>query len=414
MSTIVLEVKNVSKSYHLRENINDSLKNTVAAGLNLKQEKTEKFKALCNISFNLSEGEALGIIGENGAGKSTLLRILSGVSQPDEGEVNFYGRAVSILDIGAGFHPELSGRENIYLSAALYKFTQQEIANRIEEIISFSGIERFIDEPVKNYSSGMYLRLAFSIVSCLDADIYLIDEVINVGDANFQNKCKSRMEELIAAGKTLLIASHNMNEMVILCNRFVLMEKGQIIDSGGSDVIQKYMSRTLPQFFSFEGESFYHLKKIDSTNTMKSVLRIDDTGITDFETSPMGISRTSSFSVFIKLNLLIDLELVLRLKIYDSTGILVFVCSSIESANTITKSGTYRIDFIMPANLFNDRLYSADLVLIDLKLQSILMTSDKFLTFKIADKTSDADIDLKINSPGIVRPLIHCSVSKQE
>ena len=247
MDEPVLEVKHVSKTFRLHSAHADTIKGALSGFFSPAQRKANTFVALNDISFNVYKGEALGIIGENGAGKSTLLRVLAGIIPPDTGEINFYGHAVSILEVGTGFNPELTGSENIYLSASLYHFTRKKIEERFDEIVAFSGIGKFIDQPVKAYSSGMYLRLAFSILTCLDADIYLIDEVINVGDANFQTKCKKRMEDLIAQGKTLLIASHNMNEIVTLCGRIISLEKGSIVQSGSLEVIQKYMTQTLPQ-----------------------------------------------------------------------------------------------------------------------------------------------------------------------
>jgi lipopolysaccharide transport system ATP-binding protein len=409
---IMLEVKNVSKSFRLRENQADSLKGLIAQMFSSGKPGDQNFQALKNVSFNLHKGEALGIIGKNGAGKSTLLRILSGISEPDEGEINFYGKAVSILDIGAGFHPELTGRENIYLSASLYKFTRQKIEERFTEIVDFSGIEKFIDEPVKNYSSGMYLRLAFSIITCLDAEIYLIDEVVNVGDANFQMKCKAKIEELIAAGKTLLIASHNMNEISILCNRVILMEHGQVIETGGADIIQKYMTIALPQYFNFQEGQFFHIKNLSESPFDQSRVSIDKYGIKDYSINGEGISTNHSFVVFLDIELNEEVNVELRLKFYDATGALIFTCTSWqEGTPRVDRPGKYHHEFLIPANLLNTRYYSVELRLINRDYQSLIFKADKFISLKMSDDNMVAHRARELTLQGYIKPLVPVSIT---
>jgi lipopolysaccharide transport system ATP-binding protein len=205
---------------------------------NGKGVQSREIWALNNISFELKKGEALGVIGSNGSGKSTLLKALSRIIKPTSGKIEIDGRIAAILDIGTGFHPDLSGKENIFLSGMLIGMTRQEVAARYEEIVEFSGIENFIDVPVKFYSSGMYIRLAFSIVAFLDSDIMIFDEVISVGDAAFTIKCKNKIDDLIRTGHTLIIASHNMNDMMNYCANTIHLEKGSIVSSGetGSEV----------------------------------------------------------------------------------------------------------------------------------------------------------------------------------
>jgi lipopolysaccharide transport system ATP-binding protein len=200
--------------------------------------QTHELWALKDISFDLKKGESIGIIGPNGSGKSTLLKILSGITSPTLGSVEIHGRVAAILDVGTGFHPDLSGRENIYLSGTLIGMTKEEINSRYNQIVEFSGIGNFIETPVKFYSSGMYIRLAFSIIAFLEADIMIFDEVIAVGDADFNMQCKKKIEELIRAGKTLIIASHNMNELFNYCTHTIRFDKGKISSEGdtGSEV----------------------------------------------------------------------------------------------------------------------------------------------------------------------------------
>ena len=411
----MLEVKNVSKSFRMRENKNDSLKGTLANLLKGKTSATaQNFTALNDVSFNLNKGEALGIIGKNGAGKSTLLRILSGISDPDTGEINFYGKAVSILDIGAGFHPELTGRENVYLSGSLYKFSKQKIEERFDEIAEFSGIGKFIEEPVKNYSSGMYLRLAFAIITCLDADIYLIDEVVNVGDANFQMKCKNRIEELMAAGKTLLIASHNMNEISVLCNRVLLMEYGRVIQSGGPDIIQKYMTLALPQYFQFEQGKFFHIKDLSESPFQQNKIRILNYGVKHYKVNNEGISTNHPFTVYLHLELLDEpVHAEVRLKFYDATGVLIFTCTSnSDSALSIESRGIYHVEFEIPAHLLNSRFYAVELRIGDNHDQTLLFKADKFISLKMADDEWTPDAKPGSQLQGLVKPVIPVKLSR--
>jgi len=188
--------------------------------------------ALNDISFEVKQGEALGIIGKNGAGKSTLLKVLSGITKPSSGKIEIYGRMSSILDIGVGFHPELTGRENIYLSGELNGLTRKEIRNKLDEIIDFSGVEKFIDTPVKYYSGGMFIRLAFSVISNIDSDILLLDEVLSVGDASFQMKSFKKLQSMFGQGKTIVLVSHNPSDIVKLCNRVIVLDSGKIYQDG--------------------------------------------------------------------------------------------------------------------------------------------------------------------------------------
>lgn len=201
--------------------------------------------ALKNVSFEVKRGEVLGIIGRNGAGKSTLLKILSRVTAPTRGEVRIKGRIASLLEVGTGFHPELTGRENVFLNGAILGMTKAEIRKRFDEIVEFSGYENFIDTPVKRYSSGMWVRLAFAVAAHLDPEILIVDEVLAVGDAAFQEKCLGKMEKVAGEGRTVLLVSHNMSTIQQICKQCVLFKDGQLHLSGEpSDVVGEYLSET--------------------------------------------------------------------------------------------------------------------------------------------------------------------------
>jgi lipopolysaccharide transport system ATP-binding protein len=203
----------------------------------------EEFWALREVSFDVQEGERVGIIGKNGAGKSTLLKLLSRITEPTEGTIRLRGSVASLLEVGTGFHPELTGRENIYLNGSILGMSRGEIARKFDEIVSFAEIDRFLDTPVKRYSSGMYVRLAFSIAAHLEPEILIVDEVLAVGDARFQRKCLGKMEDVSASeGRTVLFVSHNMGAIRSICQRVLLLEEGRLVDHGDVEtVVGRYL-----------------------------------------------------------------------------------------------------------------------------------------------------------------------------
>ena len=222
----------------LRETLSEGFQTLVkrALGRTSAPPSKEEFWALRNIEFNLEQGERLGVIGRNGAGKSTLLKLLSRITDPTEGRIEIRGRVSSLLEVGTGFHPELTGRENIFLNGTILGMSSRDIRRKFDEIVDFAEVERFLDTPVKRYSSGMYVRLAFSVAAYLEPDILIVDEVLAVGDAQFQRKCLGRMEQLSGAGRTVIFVTHNMDALVSLCNRGIVLDRGSILFNG--DAIQ--------------------------------------------------------------------------------------------------------------------------------------------------------------------------------
>lgn len=202
--------------------------------------------ALKDIDFDIKQGDMVGVIGKNGAGKSTLLKLLSRVTAPTTGSIKIKGRIAALLEVGTGFHPELTGRENVFLNGAILGMTKSEIASKLDEIVAFSGCEMYIDTPVKRYSSGMIVRLGFSVAAHLDPEILIVDEVLAVGDADFQDKCIGKMQDISGEGRTILFVSHNMATMKSLCKRGFLMDKGRMVDQGSmNDIIEGYLSSTI-------------------------------------------------------------------------------------------------------------------------------------------------------------------------
>jgi lipopolysaccharide transport system ATP-binding protein len=244
-----IEVRELGKQYRiggprqpyktLRETLTDLAPRNLLRWRHRKGKPT--FWALRELSFDVTAGEVVGIIGRNGAGKSTLLKILSSITEPTEGRAVLRGRVGSLLEVGTGFHPELSGRENIYLNGAILGMKRREIAAKFDQIVAFAEVERFIDTPVKHYSSGMYLRLAFALAAHLEPEILLVDEVLAVGDASFQQKCLGKMGEVASTGRTVLFVSHNMGAVRRLCGHGILLEEGRLVTRGPIDeVIRRY------------------------------------------------------------------------------------------------------------------------------------------------------------------------------
>jgi lipopolysaccharide transport system ATP-binding protein len=252
MSGIVIQAESLSKFYTLgasrrRGSLRDLLRRGVPRLLRLPSAtpapEKNSFWALKDVSFDLMQGDVLGVIGRNGAGKSTLLKILSRITEPTSGRVTIQGRVGSLLEVGTGFHPELSGRENVFLNGSILGMRRSEIERKFDEIVAFAEVEQFIDTPVKRYSSGMYVRLAFAVAAHLEPEILIVDEVLAVGDAAFQRKCMGKMGDVASQGKTILFVSHNMGAVVSLCNRAILLEKGSVIARGAvSDVAALYQS----------------------------------------------------------------------------------------------------------------------------------------------------------------------------
>jgi lipopolysaccharide transport system ATP-binding protein len=227
----------------------------------IQGDELEEFWALKDVSFEVNEGEVLGVIGRNGAGKSTLLKILSRITEPTHGKITLRGRIASLLEVGTGFHPELSGRENIFLNGAILGMSRAEIKAKFDEIVDFAEVERFLDTPVKRYSSGMYVRLAFAVAAHLEPEILIIDEVLAVGDLVFQKKCLGKMKNVAKSGRTVIFVSHNMQTVKGLTDRAILLDGGRLVENGPShEVVEKFLSNQAP------GEAVYVAKTNDSVH----------------------------------------------------------------------------------------------------------------------------------------------------
>lgn len=289
MSEVVIRAQDVGKAYMIGHESADrpnTLRDAVTRGAlrfgrSLKDvakgqpiyagDELEQFWALKSINFEVNKGDVLGIIGKNGAGKSTLLKVLSRITDPTEGRLTLTGRVASLLEVGTGFHPELSGRENIFLNGAILGMSRAEIKSRFDEIVEFSGVERFLDTPVKRYSSGMYVRLAFSVAAHLEPEILIIDEVLAVGDTAFQEKCLGKMQSLAGGGRTVIFVSHQLPSVARLCSRVMLIEEGRVKAEGSPDeMISLYRgegtSNSIDIDFPADGEKHAQLINIKIEN----------------------------------------------------------------------------------------------------------------------------------------------------
>lgn len=288
MSNTVIKVSNLSKRYRLglKEKQSETLAGQIGNIIKSPWENLKRlrdlnrfgdndnsvFWALKDVNFEVKEGEVLGIIGKNGAGKSTLLKILSQITEPTSGKIEIHGRVASLLEIGTGFHPELSGRENIYMNGTILGMTSREIDSKLDEIIDFSGVEKFIDTPVKFYSSGMKVRLGFSVAAYLEPEILIIDEVLAVGDYEFQKKCLGKMQDVSVQGRTVIFVSHNMEAVVNLCHQTLNLKEGKVDFKGNTkEGVLKYLSNSTFVEKDYIDKSVNHLNRITEVSIETSL-----------------------------------------------------------------------------------------------------------------------------------------------
>lgn len=343
MSTVI-SVENISKIYQLGQIGTGTLTNDLKVWWAKKQGKPnpmlkvgqtdhgnrdmEQLWALKNVNFQVDQGDVLGIVGRNGAGKSTLLKILSRVTAPTSGSIKVKGRIASLLEVGTGFHPDLTGRENIYLNGSIIGMTRQEISRKFDEIVDFSGMEKFIDTPVKRYSSGMYVRLAFSVAAHLESDIMIVDEVLAVGDSEFQKKCLGKMGDVARGGRTVLFVSHNLSAVLNLCKRGILLDHGEINTEGKiEDVIFHYKS--ISENNSDKGEKLYHIDTCNLDHSGSGEARIKWVEFHDVkESGNLMIRMDEQFSISFCVDNPNNLKLDYSIEILDRNDYPLFQISS--------------------------------------------------------------------------------------
>ena len=404
----IIQVKNISKQYRLGQvgtgTISHDLnrwwhkvrgKEDPYLTIGEENDRTQKAEsdyawALREINFEVQPGEVLGIIGRNGAGKSTLLKILSRTTAPTTGQIKIKGRVASLLEVGTGFHPELTGAENIFLNGAILGMTRHEIKSKFDEIVDFAGVERYIDTPVKRYSSGMYVRLAFAVAAHLEPEILIVDEVLAVGDAEFQKKALGKMKDVSTnEGRTVLFVSHNMLAVKSLCTTGLLMDKGKIDTAGKiEEVIFKYTSsasQNITSFIQVENESngfTVHSISI-SNNGINGNFNIEEDLIFDIKASGNRDFETININIFFKSN---------------DDSVVFATCSNAEKFTM----GKHIFNCIIPANTLNDIVYTLDIMVVENGPQ-ILHHLQNIISIEGVEGKRDGSWMGKF--PGLLRPL---------
>lgn len=374
-----IEVDNLSKKYvinHKSKKRPQTLRELLTLPWNKKEQVSEvvepeqdqeTFWALKNVSFSVGEGERIAIIGGNGAGKSTLLKILSRITEPTEGKVTIRGKVSSLLEVGTGFHPELTGRENIYLNGAILGMKRSEINTKFDQIVAFSGVEKFIDTPVKQYSSGMYVRLAFSVSAWLDPDILIVDEVLSVGDQAFQRRCAERMKELTGAGRTVLFVSHSMQAVKAMCEKALFLEKGRAVSF---ESVENAASQYLRSIEPEDGAGWHkdhfnpQMDEVPEYGFCDDHLICLEAAITDDQGKHVSILEINArYKIVLRYQVLNELpfDAIPNFHFFDEFGGRVFVAYA-ESASP-RKTGSYQVECELPPYAFNTGRYSVMLVM---------------------------------------------------
>ncbi|HYV93068.1 MAG TPA: ABC transporter ATP-binding protein [Chitinophagales bacterium] len=409
--SIVISAEGLSKMYHIGKkqsgNFREAISERVHHLFSKKEQDVSEFWALRDVSFEVEQGEVLGIIGRNGAGKSTLLKILSRITEPTEGRIEIDGRIAALLEVGTGFHPELTGRENIFMNGAILGMKQAEIKNKFDEIVSFSGIGQFIDTPVKRYSSGMYVRLAFAVAAHLEPEILIVDEVLAVGDAEFQKKCLGKMDEVAKGGRTILFVSHNMSAVSSLCSKGILMSEGRTVAAGP---IEEVIS--------------YYLKNIAVINSTKEWTRHET--ISDANVKPLSlrlINENSDTLTLVKIDKTFGIEFnyeilnsnnkpVPNFHFFNADNSVAFISMEFSKAD-IFRQGHYKSVMWIPANFLNEGFYTVGAALSTLNPTTVHFFDNSALTFEVVDSLDSitrSEFTGKIK--GAVRPVMKWDTSK--
>jgi len=405
----IITIQNLGKRYRLGtagaaySTVREALVTAVRAPLQSFRSSgssaSESIWALRDVSFEVAAGEVVGIIGRNGAGKSTLLKVLSRITEPTTGRVVLYGRVGSLLEVGTGFHPELTGRENIFLNGSILGMTRREIQNKFDEIVSFAEIEKFLDTPVKRYSSGMYVRLAFAVAAHLEPEILVVDEVLAVGDYAFQQKCLKKIQDVSVHGRTILFVSHNMGAISRLCQRCILLEHGQVVAMGPtSEVVQTYMLTGL-------GRSLEYTQAADPDKAINlrrmSVVRADGAPQGDF-----GYDESPRLVVEYEVNRALS-GVSLGIAVFTSDGTCAFSTADFDSDPDLLAQrlpGNYTAEVMIPARWLNTGLYSVSVYIANAGTGTIYDSVDA-VTFNVIDTGTPGSRN-GVARKGILQPIL--------
>ncbi len=361
--------------------------------------------ALKDANFDVAPGEVVGIIGRNGAGKSTLLKVLSRITEPSTGRAELFGRVASLLEVGTGFHPELTGRENIYLNGAILGMKKSEIESKFDQIVEFSELARFLDTPVKRYSSGMYMRLAFAVASHLEPEILVVDEILAVGDAQFQKKCLGKMSDVATEGRTVLFVSHNMVAIQSLCKRALWLERGTIIEDGTAGaVVSNYLNHSFGHGASLE-EAWSDVKTAPGNDSV----RLHRIKVAAVDPSAAQLTTKMPFSIAVEYwNLEPDAKLHITLHLYTEHEVIAFTTGSAsgepELAGRPMPVGLYRSTCHLPGDLLNVGRHRFKVLVIK-DLSSVLYQHESDVTFEILDM-EEREISTYGREPGVVKPVL--------
>jgi lipopolysaccharide transport system ATP-binding protein len=397
----IIQIEHLSKQYALgvRDAAYDTLRESIVRTIRAPFERgrrgngkrnSETIWALKDVGFEVAPGEVIGVIGRNGAGKSTLLKVLSRITEPTSGRARLYGRVASLLEVGTGFHAELTGRENIYLNGAILGMKRSEIDSKFDQIVDFSELEKFLDTPVKRYSSGMYMRLAFAVASHLEPEILVIDEVLAVGDVSFQRKCLGKMGDAAREGRTVLFVSHNMVAVQSLCTRAVWLEKGELHEDGKtSPVISNYLSATLAIPTEQVWEDIMTAPGNDQIRIRRASVRSAGNEASDSMTVSTPITIEFEYR-----NLVPDAYIHLSVVVKTQEGYTIFNTGSGKEPRWSGKPypvGSFRSRFYIPADLLNDGTHRVDLYVVRNKSEVIFNFAD-LLVFDVHDVTESSGV----------------------
>jgi lipopolysaccharide transport system ATP-binding protein len=398
----IIEIKNISKKFRIHHESSPylSLRDSLT-GLFRKNEKSvEDFFALNDVSFNVQPGETVGIIGKNGAGKSTLLKLLSKITPPTTGTIICRGRLASLLEVGTGFHPELTGRENIFFNGSILGMKKKEILRNFDAIVDFSGVEKFLDTPLKHYSSGMQLRLAFAVAAFLENEIMVIDEVLAVGDAEFQKKCIGKMEDVSKSGRTLLFVSHNLSVVQNLCKTSVYLKEGRV---NGIGPTKEILSSYYKSFQQEKRELIYDLDNAPGNDFFR-LLQITVDKVKKNNKDPDDFFRISD-DIHLRFQFISNLptETItdITYHLFDENGILVYVGTTFYSSQIITE-GKNELVNIIPGNILNEGTYNIGLFLFVRDKGNPLYYQKNLVTFEIIPDKSDF-IGWQAHKEGVLR-----------
>jgi ABC-type polysaccharide/polyol phosphate transport system ATPase subunit len=361
MSDLAIEVGDVAKRFRLIHERNSTLKATIFRGF--KRTVHEEFWALRGVSFEVPEGQTFGLIGHNGSGKSTLLKCMARIYQPNRGSIVTRGKVSALLELGAGFHPELSGRENVYLNGSILGMSKRDMDRRFDEIVAFAGLEHFIDTPVKNYSSGMYVRLGFSVAITVEPDILLVDEVLAVGDASFQQRCLEKFADLRTSGRTVVIVTHSLDTVRNMCDSAAWLDHGSVLKEGNShEVVTAYLESVRDDRRARE-----HAEDGEPVPAEASGWRIDEVHLLDDAGRPIDLLRTGSpLTIRVALEAPTADDVALAIGIYRTDG--VHIAGPVHRFST-TGSGRHVVDYHVEKFALAGGVYDVSVALLDQHLQ---------------------------------------------